>query len=104
MLFIQPSVQSVCKYKQRNELCHFPIGLCSEICEAIQGLPVISTLLYYFYFRLLLLHYIPKENIVLFTPYIFPDNQKYSLHFECLAGQEHSELCSEICEDSHGRQ
>ena len=33
-------------------------------------------------------HYIPKENIVLFTPYIFPDTQKYMLHFECLAGQK----------------
>jgi hypothetical protein len=29
-----------------------------------------------------------KENYVLFTPYIFPDTQKYLLHFECLAGQE----------------
>jgi hypothetical protein len=46
----------------------------------------------YYYFLLqflLLLHYIPKENNVLSTPYIFPDTQKYSLHFECLAGQEH---------------
>ena len=28
----------------------------------------------------LLLYNIPKENNVLFTPYIFPDTQKYSLH------------------------
>ena len=29
-----------------------------------------------------------KENNVLFTPYIFPDTQKYLLHFECSEGQE----------------
>jgi hypothetical protein len=29
-----------------------------------------------------------KKNNVLFTPYIFPDNQKYLSYFECLAGQE----------------
>ncbi|MEW3667551.1 hypothetical protein QOZ79_33850, partial [Pseudomonas aeruginosa] len=32
--------------------------------------------------------YISKENNVLFTPYIFHNTQKYSLHFECLTGQE----------------
>jgi hypothetical protein len=32
--------------------------------------------------------YIPKENHIIFTPYIFLDNQKSSLHFECLARQE----------------
>jgi hypothetical protein len=36
----------------------------------------------------LLLDYISKENHAHFTPYIFTDTQKYSLHFECLAGQE----------------
>jgi hypothetical protein len=37
---------------------------------------------------LLLLHYIPKENNLHFTLYIFPGTQKYLLHFECLAGHE----------------
>jgi hypothetical protein len=44
----------------------------------------ICTLLYYLYFGqfLLSLHFIPKENNVLFTPYVFPDTQKYTLHFD----------------------
>jgi hypothetical protein len=50
-----------------------------------------STSLYYVYFWLLL-HYIPKQNIELFTPYIFPDTQMYSVHFECLAGQKKSNM------------
>jgi hypothetical protein len=33
-------------------------------------------------------YYIPEEKNALFTPHIFSDTQKYSLHFECLAGQE----------------
>ena len=45
-----------------------------------------------FYFWLLLFHYIPKENNVHFTPYIFPDTYKSSLHFECLAGQENGPI------------
>ena len=48
----------------------------------------VSTLYYlYFFILLLLLHYIPKEKNALFTPYIFPDTQKYSFNFECLEGQ-----------------
>ena len=27
-----------------------------------------------------------------FTPFIFPDTQMYSLHFECLAGQENGPI------------
>jgi hypothetical protein len=38
-----------------------------------------------------LLQYIPQEENVLFTPLIFPDTQKYLLHYECLAWQE---ICS----------
>ena len=30
-------------------------------------------------------------NNVLSTPYIFPDTQKYLLHFECLAGQKNGQ-------------
>ena len=36
--------------------------------------------------------FIPKESKALFTPYIFPDTQKYWLHFECLAGQKMVQL------------
>ena len=42
------------------------------------------------------LNNIPKEYDVLFTLYIFPDTQKYSLHFECLAGQENCQIHSLI--------
>ena len=38
----------------------------------------------YFYFSTLL--------NVLFTQYIFPDTQKYQLHFGCLAGQENGPI------------
>ena len=44
----------------------------------------------------LLLHYIPQENNVLFTPYIFPDIQKLLLHFECLAGQKNCPIQENI--------
>ena len=56
------------------------------------------TLIYYLYFwlLLLLLHYIPKENNVLFTPYILPDTQKYLLHFECLGGPEKGAIHARI--------
>jgi hypothetical protein len=49
----------------------------------------------YLYFTLLfvlLLQYIHKENNVLFSSCIFPDTQKYSLHFECLAGWENGPI------------
>ena len=46
------------------------------------------SVLYYLYFWQLLLHHIPKENNLLFSPHIFPETQKYLLHLECLAGQE----------------
>jgi hypothetical protein len=36
---------------------------------------------------LCLFHYISKENYVLFTPYISPGTQKYSLHFESRRGK-----------------
>jgi hypothetical protein len=49
-------------------------------------------LLFSIFFTFIILHYIPKEYIVLFTAYIFPDNQKYLLHFECLEGQENSQI------------
>jgi hypothetical protein len=42
--------------------------------------------------HLLLLHYIPKENNVLFTPYTLSDSEKYSLHFKCLAGHENGPI------------
>ena len=50
------------------------------------------SVLYYLYLCQLLLHYIPKANNVLFTPYIFPDTHKYSLHVECLAGKENGPI------------
>jgi hypothetical protein len=40
--------------------------------------------------------YISKENNVLFTPYIFHNTQKYSLHFECLTGQENGPILALI--------
>ena len=44
----------------------------------------------------MLLHNIPKENNVNFTPYIYPDTPKHSLHLECLAGQENGPINAPI--------
>ena len=42
----------------------------------------------YFTFHIFDNFYIPQEENVLFTPFIFPVTQKYLLHYECLAWQE----------------
>jgi hypothetical protein len=59
------------------------------------------SVLYYLYFWQLLLRYIPKKNHVLFTPYILTGTQNYSLHFECLAGQEKGPVHT-LIETTHG--
>jgi hypothetical protein len=70
-------------------------GLCvSVVCSTLKYfyLSFWGCMYFTIYIWLLLLHYIPKENNVLFTPYIFPDTQKYSLHVECLVAQENGPI------------